>query len=94
MQTERVTFLTSPANKATLASRAAARGISTGEYVRRRLEEEDGLPDDQMAELEALMAEANAAIPKIAASLDRLSARLEDIHRENDKFLRDMGVRS
>ena len=43
MQTERVTYLTTPAQKALLARRAAAHGISMGEYLRRKAEGEDEL---------------------------------------------------
>ena len=70
MQTERVTFLTTPDRKAALASRAAAQGISIGEYVRRKTDEEDELTPEQEAELAMLVAQVNEAIPKMEASLD------------------------
>ncbi len=94
MQTERVTFLTSRASKAALAERAAAQGVSMGEYVRRRVEDDDDeLTADQEAELAALVAEANAVIPKMQASLDRSIAILDATHRKVDAFLREVGVR-
>lgn len=94
MQTERVTFLISHAEKAALAKRAAASGVSVGEYVRRRVEDDDQLTDAQQAELGALVAAANAAIPKMKASIDRMLETLDRTHRETDAFLREMGVRA
>jgi hypothetical protein len=93
MQTERVTFLTSRTSKAALAKRAAAQGVSMGEYVRRRVEDDDELTAEQEAELAALVAEANEAIPKMQASLDRSIAILDATHRKVDAFLREVGVR-
>lgn len=93
MQTERVTFLTSRTGKAALARRAAAQGVSMGEYVRRRVEDDDELTAEQEAELAALVAEANAVIPKMQASLDRSIAILDATHRKVDAFLREAGVR-
>ncbi|HET9641093.1 MAG TPA: hypothetical protein VFP12_18025 [Allosphingosinicella sp.] len=93
MQTERVTFLTSPASKAALAKRAAAQGVSMGEYVRRRVEDENELTAEQEAELAALVAQANEAIPKMRDSMDRMLETLDKTHRETDAFLREMGVR-
>lgn len=93
MQTERVTFLTSPTSKAALAKRAAAQGVSMGEYVRRRVEDDDELTAEQEAELAALVAEANAVIPKMQASLDRSIAILDATHRKVNAFLREVGVR-
>jgi dephospho-CoA kinase len=91
MQTERVTILMTPAKKASLAARAARRNMSTGEFLRRAI---DQMPDeDAEIELTTLIGEANRAIPKMAESLQRVSERLESIHLENDAFLRKMGVR-
>ncbi len=93
MQTERVTFLTSRTGKAALARRAAAQGVSVGEYVRRKVEDDDELTPEQEAELAALAAEANEVIPKIREALDRSSERLEATHRKVDILLREMGIR-
>jgi uncharacterized coiled-coil protein SlyX len=94
MQTERVTILLSPMRKAAVAKRAAARGISVGEYARQRFDDdEDDLTPEQEAEFAALVAEANMAIPKMQASLERMIATLEESNRKNDEFLRMMGVR-
>lgn len=93
MQTERVTFLTSPAHKAQLSQRAAANGLSMGEYVRRKTDGDDDITPQQEAELAALIAEVNNAIPKMNAAMDRMIEIMEKSHRETDAFLRMMGVR-
>lgn len=93
MQTERVTYLTTPARKALLAQRAAAQGISMGEYLRRKAEGEDELTADEESALAALVAEVNEAVPKMLESIDRMIKRMDKSHQETDKFLRKMGVR-
>ena len=72
MQTERVTFLTTPAHKAGLARRAAAQGISLGEYVRRKTDEDNDLTPEQEAEFALLIAQVNEAVPQMAESLDQM----------------------
>lgn len=91
MQTERVTFLASTAEKARLFRKAKTLGVSSSEVVRRALNRDDSDNDDE-AELATLVAEANIAIPKIAASIDRISDRLESMTRKNDAFLEKMGM--
>lgn len=93
MQTERVTFLTTPERKASIAARAAARGVSLGEYIRSRIEDEDELTPEQEAELAALVEEANKAIPEMAAMLDNMSRTLRETHEEVDRMLRAAGIR-
>lgn len=93
MQTERVTFLTSPRAKAMLAERAAARGISVGEYVRRKLEDDEELTPEQEAELAELVRQANIAIPEMAASIDRMIEKLNQTNKEVDRTLREAGIR-
>ena len=93
MQTERVTYLTTIKGKAALATRASAYGISMGEYVRRKVEDEDELTPDQQVELERLVAEVNEALPRMQASIGHMIETLDKTHRETDAFLRDMGVR-
>jgi hypothetical protein len=93
MQTERVTFLASPDVKRAIAARATNRGLSLGEYVRRKALDDDDLSPEDEAELATLVAEANAAIPKMQASLERMIARLEESNQKNEAFLRQMGVR-
>lgn len=93
MQTERVTFLTSRDHKAALAKRAAANGLSVGEYVRRKTEDDEELTAEQQAELAALVGQTNDAIPKMRASIDRILETMDRTHAETDAFLRKMGVR-
>ena len=90
MQTERVTFLASVNEKAHLFRRAKKLGVSSSEVVRRALSRD--VDDTDEVELAALVAEANAAIPKIAASIARISDRLESMTRKNDAFLKTMGI--
>lgn len=94
MQTERVTFLTTPSAKAALCSRAAAQGLSVGEYIRRKVEGEDDATAQEEAELAALVAQVNEAIPKMEAALDEMSQTMRSTHEDVDRMLRAMGARS
>ena len=93
MQTERVTILMTPAKKAALAARAAARHMSIGQYVRRKVEDEDDPTPEQEAELAALVAQVNATIPRMHAALDEMAESLDRTHRKVDRTLRDAGIR-
>ena len=93
MQTERVTFLTTPDTKAALAARAAAQGVSLGEYIRRRVENEDDVTPQQEAELAALVEQVNEAVPRMETALDEMSRKLRTTHQEVDRLLREMGAR-
>ena len=93
MQSERVTILMSAERKAMVASRAASRGISVGEYLRRKVEDEDELTPEQEVELAELIRQANIAIPAMAESLDRMSESLRKTNADIDKALRDAGLR-
>lgn len=92
MRTERVTFLTTPEAKAAIASRAAQRGISTGEYIRLAVE---NMPEQtgEEQELAALVAQVNEALPEMRSSLDRMGERLREVHEQVDRTLRLAGVR-
>lgn len=96
MHSERVTILMSRERKAHVASRAAAQGISMGEYLRRKVEDDDGeqLTPEQEAELAELVRQANVAIPEMAESLDRMSAMLRQTNAEIDQTLRGAGLRT
>ena len=95
MQTERITILMTPDRKALVASRAAAQGISMGEYLRRKVEsDEDNLTPEQEAELAELVRQANIAIPEMAASLDQMSESLRRTNHDIDKMLREAGLRT
>jgi len=90
MQTERVTFLTSPHHKAALTGRASAQGISVGEYIRRRTDDEDFTPGDE-AELAMLVAQVNANLPRMSATLDHMIETLERTNRSVSQTLGRLG---
>ncbi len=96
IQTERVTYLTSAEQKAALEAFAKARGESVGNVVREatvRYMAEPAENADEELILKLLVDEINEAAPRILASMDRLSAKMQAMHEENDAFLRKMGVR-
>lgn len=93
MRTARVTVLMSSDEKADVEANAARLGISSGEYIRLAVDNFDKPTDAEEAELAALVAEANVAIPKMRASIDRMSQRAAALHVEIDAFLREQGVR-
>lgn len=92
MQTARVTVLMTPDRKADIDERAARLGVSTGEYLRLAADNYDRISADDEAELAALVAEVNAAIPKMQASLDRSCERMEVLHAEMEDFFREKGI--
>ena len=95
MQTERVTFLTSPDQKAKLDAYAALHGYSVGHVLREASSRyiAEG-PADEEAEFAALVAEVNKAIPKMNAALDDMSRTLDETHAEVDRTLRAAGIRT
>jgi hypothetical protein len=93
MQTERITILASPAAKREMAARASSKGLSLGEYVRRRALDDEELSQEQEAELEALVAEVNSAIPRIQASFGRISETVARLREENDAFFRERSIK-
>lgn len=94
MQTERVTFLTTPDHKAALDTFARESGMSVGHVVREATSQYIAGPSaEESAELAALVAEVNRAIPKMSESIDHMIATLDDSHATVDAFLREMGVR-
>lgn len=93
MQTERVTILMTPAKKAALAKRAAAQHMSIGQYVRRKVEDDDELTPEQEAELAILVAQANEAIPKMTASIDAMIETLRRTNVETAQMLENLSSR-
>jgi molybdopterin converting factor small subunit len=82
-----------PEEKAALEKRAANRGVSSGEYIRLAVDNFEKVTDEQEAELAALVQELAAAGPKIRASLERSTRRINQTVKELDTMLRDAGVR-
>jgi hypothetical protein len=93
MRTARVTVLMKPEEKAEMEANAARLGISSGEYVRLAVDNFDKPTAAEEAELAVLVEEVNDAIPKMRASLDRMSRTARDLHKEMDAFLREKGIR-
>lgn len=93
MHTERVTFLATPALKATLAARAAAGGVSIGEYIRSKVEADDPEEAEVAAELAAIVGELVEAIPDMKARLERTAATIEAAIEDSDRRLREAGLR-
>ena len=91
MQTERVTFLTTPDHKAALDAYAAKTGKSVGNVVREattryiaRPPQADG--GDEAA-LALLLDELEAAMPRWNAQFDTMEASLDHAHDEVRKAL-------
>ena len=93
MRTARTTFLQTPEEKAALERRAARLGVSSGEYIRLAVDNYEKVSPEEEAELVALVAEANIAIPRMAAMLDNMSEKLRETHDEVDRMLREAGIR-
>jgi hypothetical protein len=93
MQTERVTFLTTPEAKAALTARASARGLSTGEYIRQKVEEDDELTREQEAELAMLIEQVNASVPEMQASIERMIENLRQTHERVERTMAQMSTR-
>lgn len=89
MQTERITILASPAAKRDMTARASARGLSLGEYVRRRALGDDDMTPEQELELGMLVDEVNAAVPRIEATMERIGETVRRLREENDAFFRE-----
>ena len=95
MQTERVTFLTSPEHKKALDAFATKRGESVGNVVREataRYISEPTLSTDEEEALKILVAELNEAVPKMRASFERSIARLAESNAEIDRKMRKAGL--
>lgn len=93
MRSARVTVLMKPEEKASLEARAAKRGVSSGEYLRLAVDNFGAHSSDQEAELAALAAELKVAVPKIKAALEKSCKTLKDLHRENEAFFKQRGIR-
>ena len=100
MQTERVTFLTSPDHKAALDAFAASNGKSVGHVLREASSHYIAQPSAahneeqaEEAELSALLTELAAAAPDMRASLERSTKLIEDTTRDVEAMLREAGLR-
>ena len=93
MRSARVTVLMKPEEKAALEDKAAKRGVSSGEYLRLAVDNFENLSDKQEAELAELAKELKSAVPKMKAALESSCKTLEALHRENEAFFRERGIR-
>jgi hypothetical protein len=93
MQTERVTFLTTPDHKAALDAFAASNGMSVGHVVReattRYVIEGDMSEDDRF---KLLIHELDEALPAMHAALDQAIEGQQRLRADIDTVLRDAGL--
>ena len=95
MHSERVTYLATADQKAALEKFARTRGESVGSVLREAVSEYMAQPTPQEeAELAALVEQVNEAIPKMNASIDRMSETLRRSREKLDHFLREKGLRA
>lgn len=94
MQTERVTFLTSPDHKAALDAFAASNGKSVGHVLReastRYLVEGEA---EEEAALALLVREVEAAVPSMRADIRETIAAIERSNHAVDAILAGEGLR-
>ena len=92
MQTERVTFLTTPDHKAALDAFAASSGRSVGHVVReatnRYIAHDDGHDYEQALDL--LMPEMEAAVARWNRKLDAIEESLDAAHQAIRQALADV----
>ena len=93
MRSARVTVLMNPEEKKALEAKAAKRGVSSGEYMRLAVDNFTKVSETEEAALAVLATEIKAAVPKMRASLVRMSTQAQELHEELDAFLREKGVR-
>ncbi len=93
MQTERVTFLTTPDHKAALDAFAASNGMSVGHVVReattRYVIEGDMSEDDRF---KLLIHELDDALPAMHAALDQAIEGQQRLRADIDTVLREAGL--
>ncbi|TVV77218.1 hypothetical protein [Sphingomonas solaris] len=95
MQTERVTFLTTPDHKAALDAFARGSGQSVGHVLREASSRY--VADSEMGEEESfklLVRELNEALPAMHAALDDAIAGQQQLRAEVDTLMRDAGLRA
>ncbi|WP_203309670.1 MULTISPECIES: hypothetical protein [Sphingomonas] len=88
MQTERVTFLTTPDHKAALDAFARGSGMSVGHLVREatsRYMAEGEISEEE--ELSLLVDELNVAVPKMVADIDAAIRAIEESNARVDAVL-------
>lgn len=92
MQTERVTFLTTPDHKAALDAFATSNGMSVGHVVREATSRYIAQQANEEADLAVLVAQANEAMPIMAATLDKMIETLEATNAKVAARLREASI--
>jgi len=95
IQTERVTFLTSPDHKAALDAAAKQGGISVGHLLREastRYVLEGDMGEDERFKL--MIDELDDALPHLHAALDRAIEGQQQLRADIDAMLREAGLRA
>lgn len=93
MQTERVTFLTTPDHKAALDAFARESGMSVGRVVREatsRYVAEGDMGEEERFQL--LIHELDQALPAMHHALDRAIEGQQKLRADIDRKLRDAGL--
>ena len=93
MQTERVTFLTTPDHKAALDAFASGNGMSVGHVVREatsRYIAEGEMDEEERFKL--LIDELDEALPAVHAALDQAIEGQRRLRDDIDRKLRDAGL--
>ena len=95
MQTERVTFLTTPDHKAALDAFAKESGMSVGHVLREASTRyvADGDMDEE-ERFRLLIDELDRALPAMHAALDRAIAGQQALRADIDAMLREAGLRA
>jgi len=76
--TARLVVQMTPEEKASLEARARSSGLTTSEFVRRRVAEDSlGDLEEHREEIEALLDQLERAFPDMMASIDRAIGRAE-----------------
>lgn len=95
MQTERVTFLTTPDHKAALDAFAASNGKSVGHVVREAsaIYIAQAAVDEDEQQLAALVREVNMAVPRMRADIKDAIASIDHANAVVDAVLSGEGPR-
>lgn len=97
MQTERVTFLTSPDHKAALDAYASRKGKSVGHVLReasaRYIEQDHAAEDEYEEALDLLLPELETLLPKWHAQMDDMEHSIEEARRAIREAIASVGAR-
>jgi phosphate uptake regulator len=92
MRNARLTILMTDDEKQEIEVSANRLGLSSSEYVRLAVDNFEKPTAAEEAELKALAAELDSAVPRMQASLERTCERMEALHAEMDEFFLSKGI--